>query len=75
MPVLGPVFARLEPRFIMRAVLQGGYVDKTKLPGDFVADLQALADVHRVTVPRTGHFSALERPGTMARILLDAASS
>jgi pimeloyl-ACP methyl ester carboxylesterase len=131
MPVLGPVFARLEPRFIMQAVLQGGYVDKTKLPEDFVTDLlrsghrrgydkvsrgifrsldgfdrareryprvsapvtlvysendwsrpaerdrvaQAPADVHRVTVPRTGHFSALERPGTMARILLDAASS
>lgn len=131
MPVLGPVFAHLEPRIIMRRILQGGYVDKTKLPEDFLTDLlrsghrkgydkvsrgifrslesfdrareryprvsapvtlvysendgsrpaerdrvaQALADVHRITVPRTGHFSALERPDTMARILLDAASN
>lgn len=131
MPLLGPVFAHLEPRFIMRRILQGGYVDKTKLPENFVTDLlrsghrrgydkvsrgifrslegfdlargrypqvsapvtlvysendwsrpaerdrvaQALADVHRITVPRTGHFSALERPDTMARILLDAASN
>ena len=35
---------------------------------------QALGNVHRITVPRTGRFSALERPHTMARILLDAAS-
>ena len=130
MPVLGPVFARLEPRPIMRTILRGGYVDKTKLPEDFLTDLlrsgrrtgydkvsraifrslegfdrareryarvsapvtlvysendwsrpaerdrvaQALADVHRVTVPRTGHFSALERPDAMVRILLDAAA-
>lgn len=129
MPVLGPVFAPLEPRPIFRAILQGGYVDKTKLPEDFITELlrsgrrkgyakvsrgifrslkgfdharerdprvsapvtlvysendwsrpaerdrvaQALADVHRITVPRTGHFSALERPETMARILLDPA--
>ena len=32
----------------------------------------ALADVQRITVPRTGHFSALERPDEMVRILLDA---
>jgi pimeloyl-ACP methyl ester carboxylesterase len=131
MPVLGPVFAHLEPRSMLRTILQGGYVDKTKLPEDFVTELsrsghrpgydkvarrvfrslegfdrareryprvpapvtlvysendwsrpaerdrvaQAVADVHRITVPRTGHFSALERPDTMARILLDAASN
>ncbi|HET9172307.1 MAG TPA: alpha/beta hydrolase, partial [Actinospica sp.] len=34
----------------------------------------ALTDVHRITVPHTGHFSALERPDEMARILLDAAA-
>jgi len=129
-PVLGPVFATLEPRPIMRAVLHGGYVDKTKLPEDFVTELlrsghrhgydkvslgiflsldgfdrarerysrvsapvtlvysendwsrpaerdrvaHALTDVHRITVPHTGHFSAMERPDSMARILLEAAS-
>ncbi|MFE9643991.1 alpha/beta fold hydrolase [Streptomyces sp. NPDC006365] len=129
MPVLGPFFATQEPRPVFRAILQGGYVDKTKLPEDFITELlrsgrrkgydkvsrgifrslkgfdrareryprvsapvtlvysendwsrpaerdrvaNALADVHRITVPRTGHFSALERPDEMARILLDAA--
>jgi len=33
----------------------------------------ALADVQRITVSRTGHFSALERPEEMARILRNAA--
>ena len=129
MPVLGPVFAPLEPRPVFRAILQGGYVDKTRLPEDFITELlrsgrrkgygkvsrgifrslkgfdrareryprvsapvtlvysendwsrpaerdrvaNALTDVHRITLPRTGHFSALERPDDMARILLDAA--
>jgi pimeloyl-ACP methyl ester carboxylesterase len=131
MPVLGPVFATLEPRPIMRAVLHGGFVDKTKLPEDFLSELlrsgrrkgyssvaraiyrnlkgfnrarrrypevsapvtlvysendwsreaerdqvaSSLADIHRITLPRTGHFSALERPDDVARILVDAASS
>jgi len=131
MPVLGRVFAPLEPRRVFRAILQGGYVDKTRLPEDFITELlrsgrrkgyakvsrgifrslkgfdrareryprvsvpvtlvysendwsrtaerdrvaNALTDVHRITVPRTGHFSALERPDTMARILVDAAAS
>ncbi|MEU1269575.1 alpha/beta hydrolase [Streptomyces sp. NPDC005799] len=129
MPVVGPFFATQEPRPVFRAILQGGYVDKTKLPEDFITELlrsgrrkgydkvsrgifrslkgfdrareryprvsapvtlvysendwsrpaerdrvaNALTDVHRITVPRTGHFSALERPDEMARILLDAA--
>jgi pimeloyl-ACP methyl ester carboxylesterase len=129
MPVLGSLFAPLEPRPVFRAILQGGYVDKTRLPEDFITELlrsgrrkgydkvsrgifrslkgfdrareryphvsapvtlvysendwskpaerdrvaNALTDVHRITVPRTGHFSALERPDEMARILLDAA--
>ncbi|MFI8536118.1 alpha/beta fold hydrolase [Streptomyces aquilus] len=129
MPVLGPLFAPLEPRPVFRAILQGGYVDKTRLPEDFITELlrsgrrkgydkvsrgifrslkgfdrareryprvsapvtlvysendwskpaerdrvaNALTDVHRITVPRTGHFSAMERPDEMARILLDAA--
>ncbi|WP_457112341.1 alpha/beta fold hydrolase [Marmoricola sp. URHA0025 HA25] len=40
---------------------------------DRVAD--ALVDVHRITLPRTGHFSALERSEAMARILLDVGPS
>ncbi|WP_433797111.1 alpha/beta fold hydrolase [Actinoplanes sp. CA-252034] len=129
MPVLGPLFARLEPRSVLRTVLHGGYVDTTRLPEDFLTDLlrsgrrtgystvsrgvlrsldsfdrareryprvsapvtlvysendwsrpaerdrvaHALTDVQRITLPRTGHFSALERPDRVARILLDAA--
>jgi pimeloyl-ACP methyl ester carboxylesterase len=131
MPGLGPLFAGLEPLPIMRAVLHGGYVDKTKLPEDFVVELlrsgrregyprvargiyrslksfnrardrypqvsapvtlvysesdwsrpaerdrvaSALADVQRITLPGAGHFSALERPDDMARILLGAIAS
>ena len=129
MPGLGPVFATIEPRPIMRAVLRGGFVDKDKLPEDFVVELlrsgrrkgyskvargiyrslkgfnrarsrypevsapvtlvyseddwsrpaerdqvaSALADVQRITLPRTGHFSSLESPDAVARILLDSA--
>jgi pimeloyl-ACP methyl ester carboxylesterase len=125
LPGLGPLFATLEPQPIMRAVLHGGFVDKTKLPEDFVVELlrsgrrkgystvaraiyrslggfqrarhryaevtapvtlvysesdwsrpaerdqvtSALADVQQVTLPRTGHFSALERPDDVAQIL------
>jgi pimeloyl-ACP methyl ester carboxylesterase len=131
LPGLGPVFAGLEPRPIMRAVLHGGFVDKTRLPEDFLIELlrsgrrkgysrvaraiyrsltgfnrarrrypevsapvtlvysendwslpaerdqvaSSLADVQRITLPRTGHFSSLERPDEVARILVDAASS
>ena len=39
LPGLGPVFASLEPRPIMRAVLHGGFVDKSKLPEDFLVEL------------------------------------
>jgi pimeloyl-ACP methyl ester carboxylesterase len=35
---------------------------------DYVAAL--LTDVRRITIPGSGHFSALERPGDMARILV-----
>jgi pimeloyl-ACP methyl ester carboxylesterase len=128
LPGLGRVFATQEPRPIMRAVLHGGYVDKSRLPEDFLDELlrsgrregypqvargvyrslkgfnraqdrypevsapvtlvyseqdwsrpaerdqvtNSLADVQRVTLPDTGHFSALERPNDMARILLNA---
>jgi len=125
LPGFGSVFASLEPRPIMRAVLHGGFVDKTKLPEDFLVELlrsgrrkgysrvaraiyrslkgfnrarhrypevsapvtlvygdrdwsrpaerdqvaSALADVQRITLPHTGHFSSLERPDDVARIL------
>jgi len=131
LPGLGPVFANLEPRPIMRAVLHGGFVDKTKLPEDFLLELlrsgrrkgyskvaraiylslkgfnrarhrypevsvpvtlvysdrdwsrpaerdqvaSALADVQRITLRRTGHFSSLERPHDVARILIEAVPS
>src|SRR5437773_119982 len=39
LPGLGPAFASLEPRPIMRAVLHGGFVDKSKLPEDFLVEL------------------------------------
>ncbi|HEX5862745.1 MAG TPA: alpha/beta fold hydrolase [Casimicrobiaceae bacterium] len=131
LPGLGPVFAGLEPRPIMRAVLHGGFVDTSKLPEDFLVELlrsgrrkgysrvaraiyrslkgfirtrhrypevsapvtlvygdrdwsrpaerdqvaSALPDAHRIALPRTGHFSSLERPDDVARILLDAVST
>lgn len=128
LPVVGPLFAGLEPRPIVRTVLRGGYADKTKLPEDFLSELlrsgrragyprvargvyrnlkglnhardrypavsvpvalvyseldwskpaerdrveAALPNVHRINLPDTGHFGALERPAEVARILLDA---
>jgi pimeloyl-ACP methyl ester carboxylesterase len=125
MPILGPVFASLENRPIMKGVMRGGVVDKATLPEDFIAALRhsgrrkgysrvaravyrslkgfakardrypdvsvpvtlvysdddwsrpaerqhvasLLAEVERVTLPNTGHFSALERPKEMATIL------
>ncbi len=131
LPGIGPVFAGLEPRLIMRAVLHGGFVDKSRLPEDFLVELlrsgrrkgysrvaraiyrslkgfnrarhrypqvsvpvtlvygdrdwsrsaerdqvaRSLPDVQRITLPRTGHFSSLERPDDVARILLGAVST
>ena len=127
LPGVGPVFASQEPRPIMRAVLHGGFVDKSKLPEDFLTELlrsgrrkgystvaraiyrslkgfsrarhrysevsapvtlvysdrdwsrpaerdqvaRSLPIVQRITLPRTAHFSSLERPDDVARILLD----
>jgi pimeloyl-ACP methyl ester carboxylesterase len=114
----------------VRAVLHGGFVDKSKLPEDFLIELlrsgrragyssvaraiyrslkgfnrarrrypavsvpvilvysdrdwsrpaerdrvaNSLADVQRITLQRTGHFSSLERPDDVARILRSAIS-
>jgi pimeloyl-ACP methyl ester carboxylesterase len=128
LPWLGSVFARFEPQPILRAVLQGGFSDGTRLPEDFVGELvrsgrregystvaraiyrslegfqrarrrypdvsapvtlvysdrdwsrpaeraqvaSSLANVQQITLPHTGHFSSLERPDDVARILLGA---
>ncbi len=128
MPLVGPLFAGLEPRPVMREILRGGFVDGTQLPADFVDELLrsgrrqgypkvaraiyrnlkglnsartryptiavpvtlvysdqdwsrpaerdqvagSLKQLHRITLPDTGHFSALERPREVAQILLDA---
>jgi pimeloyl-ACP methyl ester carboxylesterase len=129
MPGLGPVFAALENRPLMKGVMRGGVVDKATLPDDFIAELRRsgrrkgystvgravyrslkgfekardryrdvsvpvtlvysdqdwsrpaerehvaglLAEVERITLPDTGHFSALERPNEVARILMQRA--
>jgi pimeloyl-ACP methyl ester carboxylesterase len=39
LPGLGPLVAGLEPPPIVRAVLHGGFVDKSKLPEDFLVEL------------------------------------
>jgi pimeloyl-ACP methyl ester carboxylesterase len=38
-PGLGSVFARVEPRSVLRRILQGGLVDKTALRSDYVDEL------------------------------------
>jgi pimeloyl-ACP methyl ester carboxylesterase len=124
-PGIGPVFAALENRQILKGVLRGGVVDKGTLPDDFIDELRKsgrrkgyprvarsiyrnlnglitardryrdvsvpvtlvygdqdwsrpaerehvaglLTEVERITLSGTGHFSALERPNEVARIL------
>jgi len=124
-PGLGPVFAAMESRPIMKGVMRGGVVDKSTLPDDFIVELRRsgrrkgyprvsraiyrslkgfikardryrdvavpvtlvysdrdwsrpaereyvaglLTEVERITLPDTGHFSALERPNEVVRIL------
>ena len=125
MPGLGPLFAAMENRPIMKGIMRGGVVDYRMLPDDFVVELRKsgrrkgypgvaravyrslkgfvkardryrdvavpvtlvysdedwsrpaerehvadlLAEVERITLPDIGHFSALERPNEVARIL------
>lgn len=128
MPVLGPVFAAMENRPIMKGVMRGGVVDNSTLPDVFIVELRKsgrrkgyprasraiyrslkgfakardryrdvsvpvtlvysehdwarpaerdyvasmLTEVERITLPGIGHFSALERPNEVARVLLRA---
>jgi pimeloyl-ACP methyl ester carboxylesterase len=128
LPGVGQAFARLENRSIMKGVMGGGFVDKSRLSNDFISELREsgsrkgyprvgravyrslasftqardryrdvrapvtlvyserdwsrpderefvahqLADVEQVSLPETGHFSALERPDEVAQILLRA---
>lgn len=124
LPGSGPVFARMENRMILRAVLRGGFADHHALPEDLLGELRrsgrrpgyptvnraimrSLAgfvdartryaqvtapvtlvyseqdwsrpaerdqvarqlDVEAIAVPGAGHFSALERPTEMVRIM------
>jgi pimeloyl-ACP methyl ester carboxylesterase len=125
MPGLGPIFALMESRPIMKGIMRGGVVDNSTLPDDFIVELRRsgrrkgyarvsraiyrslkgfrkardrypdvsvpvtlvysehdwarpaerdyvaglLTEVERITLPDTGHFSALERPNEVARIL------
>jgi pimeloyl-ACP methyl ester carboxylesterase len=125
-PAVGPLFALMENRPIMKGVMRGGVVDNSTLPDDFIAELRRsgrrkgysrvsraiyrslkgfakardryrdvsvpvtlvyseqdwarpaerehvaglLTEVERITLPGTGHFSALQRPNEFARILL-----
>lgn len=128
MPALGPVFAAMENRPIMKGIMRGGVVDNSTLPDDFIVELRKsgrckgysrvsraiyrslkgfakardryrdvavpvtlvysehdwarpaerdhvaglLTEVERITLPGIGHFSALERPNEVARVLLRA---
>ncbi|MGO8939047.1 MAG: alpha/beta fold hydrolase [Mycobacterium sp.] len=125
LPGSGPIFARMESRIVLRAVLRGGFADYNKLPEDLLGELRRsgrrrgyptvaraimrslngfvsararyakvsipvtlvytehdwssaaereqvarqLTNVDTITVPGAGHFSALERPTEMVRII------
>jgi pimeloyl-ACP methyl ester carboxylesterase len=128
LPGSGPVFARMENRMILRAVLRGGFADHQALPEEFIGELRRSGrrpgyptvsraimrslngfinarsryaqvtvpvtlvyserdwshpaerdqvarqlDVEAITVAGTGHFSALERPMEMVRIIRQSA--
>jgi pimeloyl-ACP methyl ester carboxylesterase len=131
LPGSGPMFAAMETRAILRRVLWGGFVDRSKLPEHFIAELRRsgrrpgyprtaraimrslngfvearrryadvrvpvtliygehdwsrpaerqqvqdhLHDVETITLPDTGHFSALESPTEVAHILLRRAGT
>jgi pimeloyl-ACP methyl ester carboxylesterase len=124
-PVLGPIFAAMESKPIMKGVMRGGVVDNSTMPDEFIAELRKsgrrraypgvaravyrslkgfvkardryrdvsvpvtlvyseqdwsrpqerdhvaalLTEVERITLPDAGHFSALERPDEVVRIL------
>jgi pimeloyl-ACP methyl ester carboxylesterase len=129
LPGSGPIFARLENRIILRAVLRGGFTDHHALPEGLLTELRRsgrrpgyptvnravmrsltgfidarrrypqvsapvtlvyserdwsrpaerahvarqLANAETITVAGAGHFSALERPAEMVRLIRDSA--
>jgi pimeloyl-ACP methyl ester carboxylesterase len=40
LPGSGPIFARMETRPILRAVMRGGFVERSKLPEEFLSELR-----------------------------------
>jgi pimeloyl-ACP methyl ester carboxylesterase len=42
-PIFGPIGAALENRFILRAIMGGGYADSRKLPADLLTEFDAAA--------------------------------
>src|SRR5207344_405972 len=40
MPGIGPIFARIESRPILKGVMRGGFVDPRKLPKGFLVELR-----------------------------------
>jgi pimeloyl-ACP methyl ester carboxylesterase len=129
LPGSGPIFARMESRTVLRAVLRGGFADHNNLPEDLLGELRRsgrrqgypmvaraimrslngfvsarrryaevsapvtlvytehdwsragereqvarqLTNVETITVPGVGHFSALENPPEMVRIIRQSA--
>jgi pimeloyl-ACP methyl ester carboxylesterase len=128
LPGSGPVFARMENRMILRAVLRGGFADHNALPEELLGELRRSGrrpgypmvnraimrslngfvnarsdypqvkvpvtlvysehdwshqaerdqvarqlDVEAITVAGAGHFSALERPTEMVRVIRQSA--
>ncbi|GCB44149.1 hypothetical protein SNL152K_1434 [Streptomyces sp. NL15-2K] len=76
MPGVGPVVAGVEPKPVLRRILQGGVGDKTAVREDYLDELQNLPSqpaADFTQVPEAGHFISLERPETVADLLTSVA--
>jgi pimeloyl-ACP methyl ester carboxylesterase len=125
-PIFGPIAGSLEDRFILRKIMEGGYADRRKFPGDLLTEFAevsrqpnyrrvarkvllnwrswskarerysavkapvtliygdkdwsriperertkaALKDARMLTVQNAGHFSSVESPHEIARLIL-----